>query len=196
MTYEKISSNQYFEAILQIRTTNEEILKATINTIKKEKSFISKIKKLKTGLDFYISSRKTAVKVAKYLKKRFGGNTKATTKLHSKNHTTGKEIKRVTICYTPPKFNKGEIVKHQNKILIITGFKNHTNGKDLLTGKKHKIPNNAKKLTQTTTQISKEKPQPELIHPETYQSTKPENKFKIQKKITVAIDGKKLWVIQ
>jgi nonsense-mediated mRNA decay protein 3 len=93
----------YYEAILQIRDSvpkgiQEEISQMVEARIKKDgKAFITEIRELKEGIDFYMGSLKAARKIAKELKKKYGGNIKESPKLAGINKN-GRKIYRVTIA--------------------------------------------------------------------------------------------------
>ena len=76
----------YYEAKIQLRPASEKILDFVNNQIKERKGvFISKIDKLKTGVDIYISDQRFAQALGKKLKKVFGGELKLSRKLHGVN---------------------------------------------------------------------------------------------------------------
>ena len=189
--------DQYFEAIIQLRGSDDEIFSEVVKDIEKEKAIISKVKEIKQGVDLYISSKKAVIKVGKKLKKKFGGVIKISNKVHSRDRDTQKDIKRLTLCFIPPKFKRGEVVKSDNRILIVSGFdKGIITGKDLIGTKKFKVASNAKRLPIREANISMVEPVVEIIHPDTFQSVKPENNFKLSGEIvSVVIDGHKIWVI-
>ena len=90
----------YYEGILQLRNPNEE----TINFIKNQfknnpKVWIAKHEKLKTGVDFYISSNKFLLSLGKKLKKSFKGELITSRKLHTQHRMTSKKVYRVTVCF-------------------------------------------------------------------------------------------------
>ena len=61
----------YYEAIIQLRPFDEEVLNFINKQISERKDvFISKIEKLKTGVDLYLSSQRFAIALGKKLKKR------------------------------------------------------------------------------------------------------------------------------
>ena len=93
------SKDGYFEAKLQLRPYNKEVLDFAKKQINKSNSLIAKEIKLKQGVDLYISSRKFAVILAKKLKKVFGGETKVSKTLFGINRLTSKKVYRVTVCF-------------------------------------------------------------------------------------------------
>lgn len=90
----------YFEAIIQIRPRDVEILSFINNQIKKRGNvFISKIVDKKEGVDLYISDQRFARSIGKKLKESFKGELKTSRKLHSRNMIKSKNIYRVTVCF-------------------------------------------------------------------------------------------------
>ena len=91
---------QYYEGTLQIRNPNQEVINFISNQFKNnEKVWIAKQEKQKAGIDLYISSNKFLLSLGKKLKKSFKGELKISTKLHSRNRLTSKEIHRVTVLF-------------------------------------------------------------------------------------------------
>jgi NMD protein affecting ribosome stability and mRNA decay len=90
----------YYEAIIQIRPSNKEVLEFIDKKISERKGmFISKVEKLKTGVDLYVSDQRFARALSKFLKKKFGGEVKLTRKLHTVSKRTGKPLYRVTVLF-------------------------------------------------------------------------------------------------
>tara|TARA_Y100000310_G_scaffold345198_1_gene462593 strand:- start:4134 stop:4490 length:357 start_codon:yes stop_codon:yes gene_type:complete len=91
----------YWEAKIQLRPFDEELIKYVIKEINNsDRVRIAKLKKIKTGVDIYVSSRKFATSLGKKLKKRFkGGKLLVTKKLFSRNRQTSKNIYRVTVLF-------------------------------------------------------------------------------------------------
>jgi len=93
------TKNGYYEAKLQLRPYDKEILDYAKKQIDENNVLISKEIKLKQGIDLYLTSRKFAVILAKKLKKVFGGETKVSKTLYSVDRLTSKNIYRVTVCF-------------------------------------------------------------------------------------------------
>ncbi len=91
---------QYFEGILQLRNPDEEAFRFIKNQFKNnEKAWIAKVEKLKTGVDYYISSNRFLLSLGKKLKKSFKGELKISRRLHSKNRLTSRQVYRVTVLF-------------------------------------------------------------------------------------------------
>jgi len=96
----KNKNPHYYEAILQLRNPNEEIMNLIKNQLKKRKDvFISKEEKQKNGLDLYLSSWRFTLSLGRKLKKSFKGELKVSRKLYSVNKLTSKRVYRLTVLF-------------------------------------------------------------------------------------------------
>jgi NMD protein affecting ribosome stability and mRNA decay len=94
------SNDQYFEAKIQIRPYDEEVIDFFFKLIDNNSNIlITKETKIKTGADFLVTSQKEAQKIAKQLKKRFGGKIILSRKLFSIHRQTSRKVWRVTVCF-------------------------------------------------------------------------------------------------
>jgi NMD protein affecting ribosome stability and mRNA decay len=90
----------YYEAILQLRPYNDELMKFVLGQIEERKNVhIAKQVKLKTGVDIYISDQRFTQALGKKLKKRFKGKVIKSKKIHTVNRLTSKKVYRVTVCF-------------------------------------------------------------------------------------------------
>lgn len=104
----KFVNDQYFEAIIQVRPVNEEVLGYIKRLIEKRGNvFISKQINEKFGVDLYISDRKYAMSIGKKLKDRFKEGRLITSKiLQGYDRQNSKSRHRVVVCF---KLEKKEI---------------------------------------------------------------------------------------
>ena len=94
------SNRNYFEAIIQLRPKNKDLLDFVVKQInKKQDVYISQEYHKKYGTDLYITSRKFATLLGKRLKKSFKGELITSRTLWSRDRQSGKGIYRVTICF-------------------------------------------------------------------------------------------------
>lgn len=94
------SKDEYFEAKLQLRPYDKELINSAKKLIDKNKNIlISKETEYKYGVDFLTTSQKQTQNIARQLKKRFKGKITLSRKLHSRNKQTSKRIWRVTVCF-------------------------------------------------------------------------------------------------
>lgn len=99
----------YFESILQLRTTSgvpDETLRKDVTKIVEDSltdassDFVSRIEKVRGGIDFFLSKNSTGRKIAKLLGETYGAETKSAAKLWGR--LEGKEIYRVTYLVRVP----------------------------------------------------------------------------------------------
>lgn len=152
--------HNYFEGILQLRNPNEEILNFMTNQIQKNKQKLAKTEELKQGIDMYFQNKKFMASLATKIIKEFGGKTKKTATLHTKNKLTSKELYRQTIFIEFPDFFKKDILEIENNIYLVTDMKKKLGVFNLIKEKKEKIryPNKYKILKKEKTRIISLKP--------------------------------------
>ncbi len=93
-------NRQYFEATIQLRPDNKELVQFVKKQLQKHPDvFISQEIHKKYGTDLYVSSRKFATLVGKRLKQSFKGKIILSRKLFSRDRHSGKAIYRVTVCF-------------------------------------------------------------------------------------------------
>ncbi len=97
----------YYQAKIQIRPYNEEVVRFINNQVKRDKKvFVSKVLMNKGGIDFFVSSNKFARIVGKKLKKSFKGELIESVKLHTRDRIKSKNLYRVTVCFRLNPFEK------------------------------------------------------------------------------------------
>ncbi len=90
----------YFEAVLQLRPENEQVLRFVKKQLKNSKTKISKEVKSKHGIDLYLSSQRFAISLSRRLKKSFKkGEVKISRSLFTTNRQTSKRVYRVTVLF-------------------------------------------------------------------------------------------------
>ena len=179
--------SQYYEAILQLRNSRKEIVDFIKSECKKNKVMIAKTEKQKNGIDFYLSSKTFALSFSKKLVPRFGGKMESSAKLVGRKKD--RNLYRVSIIYTASEFQQGDVVKAGDRLIKIKSVSKFICGTDLETRRNVKVELKGKdveKLEKYKTSVCKNFPNLEVLHPETYQSTKVENPKELSKK-TVAV---------
>ncbi|MBS1266349.1 MAG: hypothetical protein MAG795_00316 [Candidatus Woesearchaeota archaeon] len=186
--YCKKHKTDYFEAKVQIRNTDKSVL----NIIKDP----NKIKETKNGFDIYLASTKQARAIAKQLEN-MGAETKYTTRLHTRDRHTGKEVRRLTILAKMPDYKVGDIVRVDKKPYKILEF-NPLTIKSIVTGKITSKTGEIKKLKIYKTKITKTHPELEALHPNTYQSTKIENPIdlNLNQNVKVVLIKNKMYLVK
>ena len=93
----KYITGKAYQAKIQIRPKNEEVLSFVDAELKKENAEITDMFERKEGLDVLVSSSSAAFTLSKKFKKRFGGETKITRSLIGEDKHAGKRIYRITV---------------------------------------------------------------------------------------------------
>ena len=130
----------YFEGILQLRNPNDEVINFITSQInKREGVFITAEKKVSNGIDFYITSQKYLQTIGKKLKKSFQGELKISSKLHTKNKLTSKNVYRVNVLFRLAKYNLGDTLTFKGTKIKILKMGKKILAKEIKTGKKLNI---------------------------------------------------------
>lgn len=109
-------SASYFEGILQLRDTSNEVLNYVKHLVgQKPDVHIAKIQKLKTGLDIYISSQRFLRTLGLALQKKFGGELVVSRRLHTTHHLTSRFLYRVNVLFRQHHCKKGDIITVRGK---------------------------------------------------------------------------------
>ncbi len=191
---------QYFEGTLQLRKVNEEILDFVETYIKTNNISIANKTETEDGYDLDISDQRKLQSIGHQLKKKFGGNLKISVRQFTQNRLTSKQVYRVNALYEAPEYKKGDIIKLDNKLYLLTNVRNTISAIDLRSGKKGSIDIKNKEyivLSLQKTKVSKIYPKLEVFDPETYQSVYVENKkeVKIGEKVDIVNDNGLFYIV-
>ena len=96
----------YYEAKIQVRPVDEEIISYVYNQVEKDKDAeIVKVIHIQKGdgVDIYLNSWRFAVQLGRKLKKVFKCEMLVTRSLYGRNKTTSKDVYRVTVLIRIPK---------------------------------------------------------------------------------------------
>lgn len=101
MNRENNKHAEYYEAILQIRPANKEVLDFVISLVEKRNDTkISKIVTLKTGYDVYLTNQRFARgTLAGQLRKKFKRKAVVTKTLYGQHKITSRLIYRATVLF-------------------------------------------------------------------------------------------------
>ncbi|MBI2564378.1 hypothetical protein HYV79_00105 [Candidatus Woesearchaeota archaeon] len=137
----------YFEGIIQLRNPSEEIVDYTRKTaVKDARAVISKIKRVKNGLDMYVSSQKYVQTIGKKIKEKFPGILKVSATLHTQKK--GKDLYRVTVLFRYVPIKTDKIIKFKGEDYIILSWEKKVRLKHAKSGKKIEVSFDQISLTQ------------------------------------------------
>jgi nonsense-mediated mRNA decay protein 3 len=126
----------YWEAILQIRNPSQSLLDYIIKTVREDdRAAITKINKVKSGFDYYLTSQKYIQVLGKKIKARYKGEFKLSPTLHSQRKS-GERLYRITILFREYGFKKGDVVLVHGDRYIVHDIRAKVMCKEELTGKK------------------------------------------------------------
>jgi len=196
----------YFEGILQLRDVDEEVVDYAVDGAMKQNQrgiFITKKLKVRNGFDIYLTKRGYIHELARELLNKFGGETKASKKLFSRDKQRSRDIYRINVLFRQSKFRKGDILNIDGELFKVKKIDRNLTVINIKTGKKTSImPKHlkvkaAEEVNETI--VSLVFPHVEVLHPETFQSVKPENiknnKFKVNQKVKVVVLDGKVWLV-
>ena len=132
----KSRSSNYFEGILQLRYVNQEVLDFAVRLLNsKENTNIANVKKVTNGFDIYMAPQTFLRSLGNKLKRKFGGQLVISSRLHTKNHLTSKDVYRVNALFRLPNFKVGDILDYRGDEIKIMGIRKKVFVKFLKTGK-------------------------------------------------------------
>jgi NMD protein affecting ribosome stability and mRNA decay len=186
--YRFTMNRQYFEAILQLRNTSNTGFSDAIEFIEHETArakrpdiFITKVEKVKGGLDFYMSSKKWARKLGETLIGKHGGEFQANPRLFSRNRQTSKDIYRLNVLVRLPAIPKGAVISIGDATLLVTGYgKGAMICRNLATGKTTSVNladsyEVVESRIETRAVVTKKRPHVEVLDQVTSECTRLEN---------------------
>jgi NMD protein affecting ribosome stability and mRNA decay len=127
----------YFEAILQLRNCDKEVQKFVKNQIEKNKINIAKTKKLKTGIDYYLSNKAFARSLGNKLQHKYNGQLLTTASLFSEKK--GKKLYRFTILFRQFHYKKGDLINYKGEKYQIKSVSKEIFLQHSKTGKKERV---------------------------------------------------------
>ena len=180
------AGSKYFEAILQIRGKNTEILEKSVEYLRERISglrdrgvFINKIDRFENGFDLYLTSSKLTQVMGRELLDRFGGHLKVSPRLFSRSHQTGKDIYRVNVFIELPEFARGDFILHGERVYRVEKLGKKITLADMQNGS-HLVADypklDYKVLPRQKAFVSKTYPHLEVINPHDFQSSMIKNK--------------------
>ena len=127
----------YFEGILQLRNPNKKLIDYVKSQVKKKPPVrIAKEKKVRNGIDLYMSSQKFMFQLGRRLKKSFEGEYKSSRKIFTRKRQTSKQVYRVNILFRLPNFRKGQTLIIEDEPVKILKIGTKVTVQNQKTGKK------------------------------------------------------------
>ena len=136
----EIPHAKYFEGVLQLRNPNEELIGFVERTVREDdRAAITKIKKVRNGVDYYLTSQKYLQILGKKVRSRFSGEYKLTSTLHTERD--GKRLYRVTVLFRQYPFSVGDRVEVGGEVCRVVRIeKNTVTVQEVRSHKKLRVP--------------------------------------------------------
>ena len=135
-----MTHDEYFEGTLQLRNDNQELIDAGVKIFDKKGDVkIANIKKLKTGVDIYVSSQRFLRTLGNKLQAQFGGQLILSRKLHTRHHLRSRDLYRINVLLRLPDFKKGDIIDYKGEEVEVMGMAKRVLIKNIKTGKKQSV---------------------------------------------------------
>ena len=110
---------KYFEATLQLRFIDQQIVQFVTDDIEKHGIKVSKEKSLQYGIDISVDSRKYAQQLGKLLQQTFGGMLKVTARLFTRDRQSSKEVYRITVLFKQFPYKKGDTFQYKGLPYVV-----------------------------------------------------------------------------
>jgi len=132
--------SEYFEGILQIRHGNQELIDWILKKVQEDgKAKVTKAKKVRNGVDLYVTDQHYLQSLGKKIKQNFIGIYKVSTRLHTTDKMTSKLLYRISVLFKPLNVKRGEIIKIEGEEAEILGVDKRARIRLLRTGQKKEI---------------------------------------------------------
>jgi NMD protein affecting ribosome stability and mRNA decay len=197
--------SKYLEGTLQVRNLREDMfpfLQEQIQLSEQKFCHVIDLREKKTSIDADMTNQKEIARIARAMQRKFGGELKLDYKLQTRDKQTQKDLFRLSATIILPTVKKGEYIKHDSKVFMITSLDKDIAAKNLKTGTLEHIGFHDKFeiLEPQQTTIAQVQPSIKALDPVTFQAEQLllpkalEKKMKIGKKITVVKFGKQLFL--
>ncbi len=131
-----LPSKEYFEGILQLRNTGEEVIDWVYKQTHADgRALITAEDRVRGGHDLKFSSQKYLRILGRKLKEKFSGQLIESRTLHTQSRT-GENLYRVTIAFRQLPYKEGDIVRINNKEHKILRLREKAEVENMLTKKK------------------------------------------------------------
>jgi nonsense-mediated mRNA decay protein 3 len=178
----------YFEAILQVRSANQQVLEEGIqylqdrvHNLRNRGMFINRVERFEDGFDLFMTNRRVTQMLGKELQEFFGGKLKASPRLFSQNRLTSKKIFRVNVFVELPGFTREDIIVVNDKVCVVDKIGKKIKLRELQTDGGLVMDYDKmdyRVLHKQQTYVSRAYPSLEVINPLDFQSSMVKNKPK------------------
>lgn len=197
---------KYFEGVLQVRNTTDEINGFIRNDLAKQRSkgiHINKIVEIGstgTDIDYYYTDKGYLKVIAEKLRKNFGAVIKHNAQLFSVSWETSKNIYRLNVLVEFPHYHKNDVLKIGKQLFKVMSMDEKIHVTNIETGAKTLLPHKESYdiLKPVEVMLIKKYPEYEVLDPNTYYQARlmnPQDNLQINQKIHVVVDGGEAWMI-
>jgi len=130
----------YFEGVLQLRDTTDEVLDWVYKEIERAgRTQIAMSKEVRGGVDLYLSSQHYMQSLGRQLQQRFGGILKITGRLYTKDKMTSRDVYRMTVLFKQLPCKTGDVITLHGEQWKVTGVGNQIALQNVSSGKKMRM---------------------------------------------------------
>jgi NMD protein affecting ribosome stability and mRNA decay len=173
----------YFEGILQLRNGRQDVKEYIVSYCKKNSVFVNKLVDKGAEVDYYFVKKHQMQPLALKLMRNFGAEIESNARLFSRNRLTSKDIFRLNVLVTIPKFTVGDVVEIDDYPFYIKETGKIITGINLILAKKATFRNEeadkVKVIPKMKTKITIVHPAPQVLDPENYESLEIRNPLNI-----------------
>ena len=125
------------QAILQLRNPTKEVIRFTDAELEKNtRTKVNEVVDVENGLDYYLTDKDEAVKIARRLRTKFGVEFVVSPKLYTFDSQHGKRIYRLAVLFRYYPIKKGDSVEIKGKKIKVIFLGKKIFGQEEKTGKK------------------------------------------------------------
>lgn len=125
---------QYYEAILQLRDTSQDVVDYVEREFMSHKIPITQALEVKNGFDFYVADSQFTKSLGQRLQEKFGGELVLTASLYGVKKD--REVYRVTVLFRGMPFKKGDLVRYRGEEWKVLSLSKYILLQELNSGKK------------------------------------------------------------
>ncbi|MGV8141673.1 MAG: NMD3-related protein [Candidatus Woesearchaeota archaeon] len=197
---------KYFEGILQVRNSTDEINAFIKKDAQKQKSKGIHINKeidldgTGSNIDYYYTDKGYIKNIAERLRSAYGATIKQNAQLFSLDWSTSKNIYRLNVLVEFPNYHKNDVIKIGKQLFKIISMDEKIHVVNIENESKTLIPHKDSYdvLKPVEVMVIKRYPEFEILDPNTYYQARlmnPSDKLQINQKIHVIIDGGEAWMV-